>query len=139
MDNICRATTLTIGIEPRWCYRVRFDPEKAREWRRIAGDSVQVEQTSRQGWARLAVTGELDMSTALTFRRRLRALRAANTPVCLDLSGVEFIDSAGAYAVLDAVAASRQGPWHVRVEPQMSGQARRYFDLLSAAGLRVDF
>lgn len=98
----------------------------------------QVEEASRRGWARLAVIGELDVSTALTFRRRLRALRVANTPVFLDLSQVEFIDIAGARAVLDAVAGSRDGTWRVEVEPQMSAQARRCFDLVKAAGLPAD-
>ena len=100
--------------------------------------TFRIEQTSRPGWARLAVNGELDISTALTFRRRLRALRAANTPVSLDLSEVEFIDSAGARAVLDAVAASRKSPWRVEIEPAISEQARRYFDLMRAAGLPAD-
>jgi anti-anti-sigma factor len=109
---------------------MRADADRSRY-----GDSVfHIEETSRRGWARLAVTGELDVSTALTFRRRLRALKAANTPVSLDLSQVEFMDSVGARAVLDAVAASRDGTWAVEVEPRMSRQARRCFDLLKAAG-----
>jgi anti-anti-sigma factor len=103
------------------------------------GSVFQVQETSRSGWARLAVTGELDVSTALTFRRRLRALKASNTPVSLDLSQVEFIDSAGAHAVLDTIAASHEGTWRLEVEPDVSDQARRYFDLLKAAGLTVDF
>lgn len=106
----------------------------------LQGDSLfQIQETSRFGWARLAVTGELDVSTALTFRRRLRGLNASNTPVSLDLSEVEFIDGAGAHAVLDVIAASRQGMWRVEVEPDMSHQARRYFDLLKSAGVPVDF
>jgi anti-anti-sigma regulatory factor len=32
------------------------------------------------------------MSTTLTFRRRLRALKASNMNVCVDLSQLEFID-----------------------------------------------
>ena len=95
-------------------------------------------QTAPLGWVRLAVLGELDVSTALTFRRRLRALKESNTPVYLDLSQVEFIDSAGAHAVLDAIAASRQGTWRVEVERNLSDQARRYFDLIEATGLPAD-
>src|SRR5579863_1521596 len=103
------------------------------------GDSVfQIQETSRRGWARLAVMGELDISTALTFRRRLRALRAAQTSVYLDLSQLEFIDIVGARAVLDAVAASGEGTWRVQVEPRVSDQARRCFDLMNAAGLHTD-
>jgi anti-anti-sigma factor len=99
----------------------------------------EIQESPRTGWARLAVTGELDASTALTFRRRLRALRAENTPVILDLSQVEFIDSAGAHALLDAAAASRQGTWRMKVEPHLSAQVKRYFELLRAAGLPADF
>jgi anti-anti-sigma factor len=107
---------------------------------RDRGDSLfQIQEMSRFGWARLAVTGELDVSTALTFRRRLRGLKASNTPVYLDLSQVEFIDGAGAHAVLDAIAASQHDMWRIEVEPNMSDQARRYFDLLKSAGVPVDF
>jgi anti-anti-sigma factor len=103
------------------------------------GDSAcRIRETSLGGWARLAVIGELDISTALRFRRRLRAVRAANTPVHLDLSEVEFMDSAGARAVLDAVAASRESTWRVEVEPPLSPQARRCLDLLAAAGRHED-
>lgn len=106
----------------------------------MTGESIfQIEDASRRGWVRLSVSGELDISTALTFRRRLRALRASGMPVCLDLSEVEFIDSAGAHAVLDALAASREDAWRVELEPNMSDHARRYFELLKAAGLPADF
>lgn len=103
------------------------------------GDSIfQIQETSRRGWARLVVAGELDVSTVLTFRRRLRALRATNTPVSLDLSQVEFIDSVGARAVLDLVATAREGTWRVELEPHVSSQARRCFDLLKAAGFSTE-
>lgn len=105
-----------------------------------AGDSIfQVEEVPGAGWARLAVTGELDISTALTFRRRLRALQASKTAVRLDLSQVEFIDSAGARAVVDAVVDSRHGSCRVKVEPRLSEPARRYFELMEAAGLPTGF
>jgi anti-anti-sigma factor len=102
-------------------------------------DSVfQIQQSTHRGWARLTMSGELDISTALTFRRRLRAFRARNTPVHLDLSQVEFMDSMGARAVLDAVAASRGSTWRVEVEPPLSHQPRRCFDLARGAGRYQD-
>jgi anti-anti-sigma factor len=121
------ASALTFAVGPRG-QRVPHDA-KASGY----GDSVfQVQETSRPGWVRVAVTGALDESTALTFRRRLRALKASNTGVYLDLSEVEFIDSAGADVVLDAIAESRQGTWRVEVERNVSDQARRYFDSIRA-------
>jgi hypothetical protein len=54
--------------------------------------AFEIREERRYGWARLLVSGELDVSNALTFRRRLRALKAANLHVCVDLSQLEFID-----------------------------------------------
>jgi anti-anti-sigma factor len=94
----------------------------------------QVRRHFRCGWTRIAVTGQLDISTALTFRRRLRAFRTADTPIYLDLSQVDFMDSMGACAVLDAVAASRDSTWRLEVELPLSRQARRCLDLTKTAG-----
>ena len=85
------------------------------------------------------VTGELDVSTALTFRRRLRALRATNTHVCVDLSQLEFIDCAGAHALNDAMKRSEDEDWCVEVAPGMSEQAKRFFDLMTVAGVATRF
>jgi anti-anti-sigma factor len=99
----------------------------------------EIQEARREGWTRLVVTGELDVSTALTFRRRLRALRARNTHVCVDLSQLEFIDCAGARALNDAIVQSREGEWRVEVAPSMSDQAKRFFDLMTAAGVPPSF
>lgn len=101
----------------------------------VASSAFEIQEARRPGWARLLVTGELDASTALTFRRRLRALRATNTHVCVDLSQLEFIDCAGAHALTDAITQSQEGDWRVEVAPNVSVQARRFFDLITAAGL----
>ncbi len=101
--------------------------------------TFEIREAQRRGWVRLCVTGELDVSTALTFRRRLRALKAANTHVSVDLSELEFIDCAGAHALSDAIADSRRGSWQLEVEPNLSGQARHFFALATAAGLSSDF
>jgi anti-anti-sigma factor len=101
--------------------------------------AFEIREAARQGWVRLSVSGELDAATALTFRRRLRALKAANTHVSVDLSELEFIDCAGAHALSDAIADSRQGSWRLQVEPNLSGQARHFFALAEAAGFTADF
>ena len=95
----------------------------------------EIEKASRRGWARLIVSGDLDLSTALTFRRQVRALKAAATGVCLDLSQLQFIDCAGLHALNDVLAESRQGGWSVEIAPGVSVQARRFLDLLAAAGV----
>ncbi|MGE5617591.1 MAG: STAS domain-containing protein [Candidatus Woesearchaeota archaeon] len=100
--------------------------------------AFEIEESPRRNWARLVCSGELDASTALTFRRRLRTLRAANTHVYIDLSQLEFIDCAGARALSDALAEARRGSWRVEVAPGMSDQASRLFDLLMAAGVPAE-
>ena len=105
----------------------------------MTGSSAfEIEEAPRRGWARLVCRGELDISTSLTFRRRLRALKAADTHVWVDLSQLEFSDCAGARALNDALADARGGSWCVEVGPDMSDPARRFFDLLCAAGVAAE-
>jgi hypothetical protein len=103
-----------------------------------ASAAFEILQTQRAGWARLSVTGELDLLTAEIFRCRLRALRAANTNVLVDLSRVDFIDAAGIHARDVALADGRRGRWRVELEPNMSHQLRRVFGLINAAGVRTE-
>jgi anti-anti-sigma factor len=103
-----------------------------------SSSAFEIHEGRRSGWARLAVTGELDIATALTFRRRLRALKAAKTHVCVDLSQLEFIDAAGAHALDDAITESRHSSWRLEVAPDMSPQARRFLDLIQTAGICTD-
>lgn len=99
--------------------------------------AFEIQQTQRADWARLSVTGELDLLTAQSLRHRVRALASTNTNVSVDLSHVDFIDSAGIRALDGAIADARHGGWRVEVEPNMSHQARRIFDLVKAAGVRT--
>ncbi len=99
----------------------------------------EIQEAPRDGWACLSVSGELDVSTTLTFRRRLRALRATNTNVYVDLSQLEFVDCAGAHALNDAIAQSQEGHWCIEVAPRLSDPAKRFFDLMTAAGVTPSF
>lgn len=101
--------------------------------------AFEIQEAPERGWVRLLVTGELDTSTALTFRRRVRALKAARTHVFIDLSQLEFIDRAGAHALEDVLTDSRRGSWRVKVAANMSSQATRFFDLIAAAGPPTEF
>lgn len=94
------------------------------------GSTFKVQEARRHGWASLVVSGGLDVSTALTFRRMVRALKASNVNVSVDLSQLEFMDTTGARALHDVIAASRHGSWRVEVAPNMSSQASRVFALI---------
>lgn len=98
-----------------------------------ASAPFEIHEAPRPGWVLLVVTGELDISTALTFRRWVRALKAANTHVSIDLSLVEFIDSSGARALEDVLDDSRDGSWRAEVAPNVSRQAARWLDHITLA------
>lgn len=99
-----------------------------------SSSAFEVQEGPHRGWARLLVGRELDTSTALTFRRRVRALKATHTHVCIDLSQLEFIDPAGAHALQDVLADARHGSWRVEVAPNASWQATRYFGSITTTG-----
>lgn len=61
----------------------------------------------RDGIEILSVSGEIDLSNSARLGRAIEASARADAPLVLDLTGVEFLDSAGtrALAVADDAAA----------------------------------
>jgi anti-anti-sigma factor len=57
--------------------------------------TLQVSVVDDAGWAILAVTGEIDISTAAAFEAALHEAMEASGRVVIDLSGVRFMDSTG--------------------------------------------
>ena len=53
----------------------------------------------RDGWVRVRVEGELALNSSSTLERAVEAELMANSHVLLDLSGIDFIDSAGLRAM----------------------------------------
>jgi anti-sigma B factor antagonist len=99
---------------------------------------LQIEETREDEWIRLALSGELDIATARRLRERLRQLRDAGSHVRLDLSQLEFIDSAGAHVLAQALAESRADHWRLEIEPHISHQVRRFIEVGKAAGWHID-
>ena len=79
---------------------------------------------------RLLVFGELDLSTAPELDR---ALSAEDADIVIDLRGVEFIDSSGIHALLDA----RRARPRLRVE-NPTPATRRVLDLAGVTQLLID-
>lgn len=56
---------------------------------------LEVSTADDTGWTILAVTGEIDISTAATFEDALHSAMESSKQVVVDLSGVRFMDSTG--------------------------------------------
>jgi anti-anti-sigma factor len=99
---------------------------------------LQIDETREGTWTRLALSGELDIASARQLRDRLRRLQQSGSHVRLDLSQLQFIDSAGVRPLAEALIESRADHWRLEVEPRMSHQVRRFIDLVKAAGWNID-
>jgi anti-anti-sigma factor len=99
---------------------------------------LQIEETPEGTWTRLALSGEFDVATARRLRERVRQLQQAGSHVRLDLTKLQFIDSAGAHALAEALVESRADHWRFEVEPRMSHQVARFIEIAKAAGWNID-
>jgi anti-sigma B factor antagonist len=87
-------------------------------------------ESRTDGWLRLSLTGELDRFSSRRLDERLASLRATRTPVRLDLSHLDFIDSTGIHLLIQIVGDARMKNWHVQIEPHVSFQVMRLFKLV---------
>lgn len=82
------------------------------------------------GWLRLSLTGELDRAAAPSLEHRLTRLRVSRSPVRLDLSNLDFIDSSGIHLLVQTIGEARLKHWQVEIEPELSPQVKRLFKLV---------
>jgi anti-sigma B factor antagonist len=67
---------------------------------------IQVTEETREGWCVVGVRGRADAESADELESALRAALAKNTRVAADLSGLDYISSAGLRAVIQAARAA---------------------------------
>lgn len=79
---------------------------------------------------RLSLTGELDLLSTPVLDNRLASLRAARSPVCLDLSKLDFIDSTGLHLLVRTVGEARLKGWQLQIDPEVSPPVRSAFRLV---------
>jgi anti-anti-sigma factor len=79
---------------------------------------------------RLALTGELDLSSALVFDEELKRIEdeAPESTLVLDLRGLKFMDSTGLRLILNAHARAKRRERRLRIVPG-SDAIRRIFRL----------
>jgi anti-anti-sigma factor len=81
--------------------------------------------TGGMTWARVAVRGELDLSTADELRDALSAQMSSRRSVILDLSEVAFLDSTGLMVVLRAMKDAQANGWSFGIRSLLSEAALR--------------
>jgi anti-anti-sigma factor len=88
-----------------------------------------IRETKIDGFVRLSLTGELDLLSTPVLEDRLSRFRAFRSPLRLDLSGLEFIDSTGLHLLVRTVGDARIKKWQLQIEPNVSPQVRSAFRL----------
>jgi anti-sigma B factor antagonist len=76
------------------------------------------------GEAVLSLAGEFDMAEAAAIQLRIERLLAEYDRVCLDLSGLEFLDSAGARVLATATRMAAEGGVELRTTGARADVAR---------------
>ena len=81
------------------------------------------------GSARLLLRGELDLASGPRVQTELARLRDTGATVTLDLSELEFMDSAGLVAILGSVQSAREAKATLEVDRRLRPPVARLFEL----------
>jgi len=84
----------------------------------------------RDGWVRVRVEGELALDSSTTLERAVEAEFMANSNVLLDLSGIDFIDSAGLRAMTALVRSAKATGRQLRLSADLPAHARRLMEIV---------
>ena len=91
--------------------------------------TFEIRESPSGGSLRLSLTGELNLASAPKLEDRLARLRLRKSPVRLDLSKLEFIDSTGIHLLIKTVGEARIKGWPFQIEPDVRPQVMRVFRL----------
>jgi anti-anti-sigma factor len=89
-----------------------------------------IEERAEASGLRVAASGELDLATKCELSRRLLRARSRGEDVVLDLSGLEFIDAAGAGMLIRVFAQSDRHEWNLQLASEVPPQVARVLDLV---------
>jgi anti-anti-sigma factor len=91
---------------------------------------LDIQESTKDGVLCLSLTGELDRWSAPILDDRLARLRAVKSPVRLDLSQLEFIDSTGVRLLIQSVGDARIKGWPFQIERELAPQVLSLFRLM---------
>lgn len=92
--------------------------------------TLDITESRTDAGTRLSLSGELDLASCAMLEDRLALLRATRSPVCLNLSRLEFIDSTGIHLLIRTVGEARIKHWRLEIEPDIHPQVMRMFKLV---------
>jgi anti-anti-sigma factor len=92
--------------------------------------TFKMRESHTEEWLRLSLAGDLDLASAPVLEHRLAQLRAAKSPVRLDLSKLDFIDSTGIHLLVRTFGEARLKHWELHIEREVSPQVMRVFKLV---------
>ena len=84
----------------------------------------------RDGWVRVCVEGELALNSSASLERAVEAELVANSNVLLDLSRIDFIDSAGLRAMTALVRSAKATGRELRLSADLPAHARRLMEIV---------
>jgi anti-sigma B factor antagonist len=84
----------------------------------------------RDGWVRVRVEGELALASSSTLERTVEAELRAHSHVLLDLSQIEFIDSAGLRAMTALVRMAKASGCKLRLSTDLPAHVRRLMEIV---------
>ena len=84
----------------------------------------------KDGWVRVRVEGELALNSSSTLERAVEAELMSDSHVLLDLSGIDFIDSAGLRAMTALVRIAKATGRKLRLSTDLPGHARRLMEIV---------
>jgi anti-anti-sigma factor len=94
---------------------------------------------TKNGTARLGLTGELDLTAAPQLRDRLTRLAADRLAVSLDLSRVDFIDSIGVQVLVHAIKEAQRNGSRLQIGRETTSQVRRLLTLVNLQELVLGY
>jgi anti-anti-sigma factor len=84
----------------------------------------------QNGWVRVRVEGELALDSSSELERAVEHELRSNSHVLLDLSAIEFIDSAGLRAMTALVRTAMATGRNLRLSADLPAHARRLMEIV---------
>lgn len=99
--------------------------------------TLSLETREEGNQVRIALSGELDLSSALTFDEEIRRAEERNpATLVIDLSGLKFLDSTGLRLIMSAQARARKRDCNLKIVE--GGEAVKRIFRLAGVNRRLD-